>query len=182
MRLFTSLVPSRDAVEHLAAALATVDGPQWIDRDKWHITLCFHGEGDDPVARAARLRERASALRPIRLRLASAGVFGEVLWIGVESDDTLAEAAAAVRDHAPGHVERHDFTPHLTVARGAGYPGPSPARNARHGHDNSLDVVPLLGYKGPWWTSSELVLFRSERTPEGYRYSAVDAVLLRGPS
>lgn len=165
MRLFTSLVPSQDAVEHLATALATVDGPQWIDRDKWHITLCFHGEGDDPVARAARLRERASTLRPIRLRLASAGVFGEVLWIGVESDDALAEAAAAVRDHAPGHVERHGFTPHLTVARG-----------------KSLDVVPLLGYKGPWWTSSELVLFRSERTPEGYRYSAVDAVLLRGPS
>lgn len=165
MRLFTSLVPSQDAVEHLATALATVDGPQWIDRDKWHITLCFHGEGDDPVARAARLRERASTLRPIRLRLASAGVFGEVLWIGVESDDALAEAAASVRDHAPGHVERHGFTPHLTVARG-----------------KSLDVVPLLGYKGPWWTSSELVLFRSERTPEGYRYSAVDAVLLRGPS
>ncbi|EWM16507.1 2'-5' RNA ligase family protein [Kutzneria sp. 744] len=114
-------------------------------------------------AAGARLRERASTLRPIRLRLASAGVFGEVLWIGVESDDALAEAAAAVRDHAPGHVERHGFTPHLTVARG-----------------KSLDVVPLLGYKGPWWTSSELVLFRSERTSAGYRCSTLATFPLLG--
>ena len=165
MRLFTALVPPVDASEHLAAALATVDGPQWMDRDKWHITLCFHGDGDDPVARAAWLRSRAADLSPIRLRLASAGTFGEVLWIGVESVEGLGPAAAAVRDHTAAHAERHDFSPHLTVARG-----------------KSLDVTPLVGYKGPWWTSSELVLFRSERTPEGYRYSALDAVLLRGLS
>ena len=71
--------------------------------------------------------------------------------------------AAQVREHAPGHVERHGFTPHLTVARA-----------------KSLDVTALLGYKGPWWTSNELVLMRSERTLSGYRYSALDAVLLRG--
>jgi 2'-5' RNA ligase len=164
VRTFTALVPDAAAIEHLAAALAAIDGPQWIDRDKWHITLCFHGDGDDPAARAAWLRERAAGLRPIRLRLASAGAFGDVLWIGVESDDALAASAAAVRGHAPGHAERHGFTPHLTVARSR----------------KSLDVIPLLGYKGPWWTSSELVLFRSERTPEGYRYSALDAVVLRG--
>ena len=165
MRLFTALVPAAAAADHLADELATVDGPKWISRDKWHITLCFHGDGDDPAARMAWLRERAEGLRPIRLRLASAGTFGDVLWIGVESDDALAAAAAAVRDHAAGHVERHGFTPHLTVARS---------------RRKSLDVIPLLGYKGPWWTSSELVLMRSERTPGGYRYSALDAVLLRG--
>lgn len=165
MRLFTALVPSDDAIEHLATALATVDGPQWMDRDTWHITLCFHGDGDDPVARAAWLRERALGLAPIRLRLASAGSFGEVRWIGVESDEGLGKAAEAVRDHTPAHAERHAFVPHLTVGRG-----------------KSLDVTPLLDYKGPQWTSSELVLFRSERTPEGYRYSALDAVLLGGPS
>lgn len=167
MRTFTALVPDAAAVEHLAAALATVDGPQWIARDRWHITLCFHGDGDDPVARAAWLRERAAGLGPIRLRLASAGTFPGVLWIGVESDGGLAAAAAAVREHAPGHVERHGFTPHLTVARS---------------NRKSLDATPLVGYKGPWWTSSELVLMRSERTPDGYRYSALDAVLLRGLS
>ena len=165
MRLFTALVPDAAAADHLAAALATVDGPNWIDRGKWHITLCFHGDGDDPVTRAAWLRERAEGLRPIRLRLASLGTFGDVLWIGVEADDALAAAAARVRDRAPGHVERYGFNPHLTVARG---------------RRNSLDVTPLVGYKGPWWTSSELVLMQSERTPSGYRYSALDAVLLRG--
>ena len=163
MRLFTALVPDAAATVHLAAALATVDGREWTSPDKWHITLCFHGDGDDPVARAAWLRDRAASLAPIRLRLASAGAFGDVLWIGVESDDALAAAAAQVREHAPGHVERHGFTPHLTVARA-----------------KSLDVTALLGYKGPWWTSNELVLMRSERTPDGYRYSALDAVLLRG--
>jgi 2'-5' RNA ligase len=163
MRLFTALVPAEPVVEHLAAALATVDGPQWMDRDKWHITLCFHGDGDDPVARAAWLHSRAADLAPIRLRLASAGTFGEVLWIGVEADEGLGKAAAAVRDHTAAHAERHGFVPHLTVARG-----------------KSLDVVPLVGYKGPWWTSSELVLMRSERTPEGYRYTVLDAVPLSG--
>jgi 2'-5' RNA ligase len=167
LRLFTALVPDAAATEHLAAALTTVYGPRWTRRDLWHITLCFHGDGDDPAARAAWLRERTAGLGPIRLRLASAGTFGDVLWIGVESDEALAAAAAAVRDHAPGHVERHGFTPHLTVARG---------------RVNSLDVNPLLGYKGPWWTSSELVLMRSERTPGGYRYTALDAVPLRGHS
>ncbi|QUQ71617.1 2'-5' RNA ligase family protein [Kutzneria sp. CA-103260] len=166
MRLFTALVPDAAATEHLAAALATVDGPTWTPQHLWHITLCFHGDGDDPVARAAWLRERAAGLSPIRLRLASAGTFGDVLWIGVEADEALTAAAAAVRGHAPGHVERHDFIPHLTVA---------------WGRDKSIDAVPLLGYKGPWWTSSELVLMGSERTPNGYRYPALDAVLLRGP-
>ena len=163
MRIFTALVPDAAAIEHLAAALATVDGPQWTPRDTWHITLCFHGDGDDPVARAAWLRDRAAGLSPIRLRLASAGTFGDALWIGVESDDALTAAAVAVRDHAPDHFERHGFSPHLTVAWG-----------------KSLDAVPLSGYKGPWWTSSELVLFRSERTPEGYRYSVIDVVPLSG--
>jgi 2'-5' RNA ligase len=69
------------------------------------------------------------------------------------------------RDDIAAHAEQCDFVSHLTVARG-----------------KSLDVTPLVGYKGPQWTSSELVLFRSERTPEGYRYSALDVVLLRGPS
>jgi 2'-5' RNA ligase len=165
LRTFTALVPDAAALDHLAAALATVDGPEWIAQNKWHITLCFHGEDDDPAARAAWLRERAADLRPIRLRLASAGTFPGVLWIGVEADDGLAAAAAAARGHAAGHVERHGFVPHLTVARARA---------------KSLDAVPLLGYKGPWWTSSELVLMRSERTPDGYRYSALDAVLLRG--
>jgi hypothetical protein len=67
--------------------------------------------------------------------------------------------------------------------RGLALPMPTaPARNARHQHGKSLDVSALSGYKGPWWTSSELVLMRSERTPSGYRYSALGAVLLRGRS
>lgn len=165
MRLFSALFPDDAAREDLAAVLATLDG-DFNPSDKWHVTLCFHGDGDDPVARAAWLRERAAGLGPVRLRLSSAGTFADVLWVGVEpADGALATTAAAVRGHVPGHVERHAYTPHLTIAR------------SRH---KSLDASPLLDYKGPWWTSSELVLVRSERTPSGHRYTPLDAVPLRG--
>jgi 2'-5' RNA ligase len=69
------------------------------------------------------------------------------------------------RDDIAAHAEQCDFVSHLTVARA-----------------KSLDLTPLVGYKGPWWTSSELVLLRSEQVPSGYRYSALGVVLLRGPS
>ncbi|MBV8931233.1 MAG: RNA 2',3'-cyclic phosphodiesterase [Kutzneria sp.] len=165
-RLFTALFPTDEARSHQAGKLARVGGHEWSPCDTWHITLCFHGDDDDPATRLAWLRERAAELRPIRLRLASAGAFPGVLWIGVESDSALTEAAEAVRGHTDDHVERHGFKPHLTVARSRREP---------------LDATPLMDYKGPWWTSRELVLVRSERTQDGYRHSPLDVVLLRGP-
>ncbi|AHI00553.1 RNA 2',3'-cyclic phosphodiesterase [Kutzneria viridogrisea] len=161
-RLFTALVPDAPVLDHLVRAVTAVRGDRHTSIDKWHVTLCFHGDGDDPVARTGWVRERLAGLAAPRIRLRSAAAFPGVLWIGVQDPDgTLAAAAEAVRWHAEGHVEHRAFTPHLTIAR------------ERHGE---LDPAPLIDYEGPWWTAGEAVLFASERVGGGYRYEPLDRV------
>jgi 2'-5' RNA ligase len=38
----------------------------------------------------------------------------------------------------------------------------------------------LDGYGGRWWLADEVVLFRSERTPQGAVYTTVDRVAQSG--
>lgn len=156
-RLFTAFFPDDQAVKHLAAALAPITGVRWQPVEKWHITLAFHGDGDDPDRRIAWLRAKAEGLVAPRIRLRSAGLFRDVLWIGV--DGPLAPIASAVTEH----TDRYEYTPHLTIARSS---------------RKELDPGPLVEYEGPWWTAAELVLVQSARDLGGHRYTPLDRVRL----
>ena len=146
MRLFVSVRPPREAVDHLLAQL-----DRWpSDPERWHLTLAFLGETErEPVHQAlvARLAGRAG----LELRLQGSGSFGRngPVWVGVGGDlvglHALAAQVAAAAGDAGIALERRTFRPHLTVGK-RGHP--DPAR--------------LASYEGPAWRAREVELVRSD--------------------
>ncbi|SDG32851.1 2'-5' RNA ligase [Lentzea fradiae] len=105
MTLFTALYPPRYVVDELAAVLHPGLGLALTKREKWHITLCFHGETADERRFAALEGHEVP-----ELRLRNFGTFrGKVLWAGIAGDlNELARAAGA----------DDTWSAHLTVAYG----------------------------------------------------------------
>jgi RNA 2',3'-cyclic 3'-phosphodiesterase len=176
-RLFSAIELPEPVLTDLAARLpevrAQAESLNWAPSDRWHITLGFYGDNDDPDRRIAWLRGRAAGLAAPRIRLSSAGRFAGVLWVGVEpADDTAEQALLAVAAAAGDEVaDPLEFRPHVTVARWRRRRGRGPLAERA--------AAALAGYVGPWWTPPELILFRSALGAGGPRYSVVDRVALR---
>jgi 2'-5' RNA ligase len=120
VKFFTALYPPQHVIDELEAVLDRSHDMEWTKPEKWHITLCFHGESAD--------EERFKALEGHEvpeIRLKDFGVFrGKVLWVGISSP----------RDRMPGDLNElaraaganDNWWAHLTVAYG--YQGqPMPA-------------------------------------------------------
>lgn len=177
-RLF-SAVELPDAVrdelaDRLSAERAGAPELTWAPPARWHITLGFYGDREHADRRMAWFRERAAALRGFRARLGGAGRFPGVLWIGLDTFDgehatALRTMAAALADQ---QVDQLAFIPHVTVARW---------KRGRAANDAAAATAAALdGYRGRWWLTDEVVLFRSELTPDGPIYTALDRVALAG--
>jgi len=162
-RLFSAF-PLPDAVsDHLAAHLRVNPPLRAVPREQWHVTVGYHG-ADDPEARLRSLRDRVTGLAAPELRLNGSGTFSAVALLVVEDrTPNLAAVAEAAEASAGGHPE---YSPHVTVARWPREAGGEPGRAL---------AAELAGYRGPWWTPSELVLYASE----GGRYTPLDQVRLR---
>ncbi|AOS62664.1 2'-5' RNA ligase family protein [Actinoalloteichus hymeniacidonis] len=157
MRAFTALWPSEHVVDDLAAALQAVrdrsgapqPGLRFGSLSKWHLTLCFHGELADPAAEAHRLRASVRDLPAPRLRLAGAGTFPGVLWVGVRPEgEADSEALTSLVTAAGG--EPDDYRPHLTLARW----------DRRRPKPADL-VAALADYAGPVWQPATVALLAS---------------------
>lgn len=180
MRLFAALLPPArvlDGPGQLAEAVAALrsmeDAGQlrWTDRAGWHVTLAFYGEVPeerlpDLTGRLARAARRG---RPLRLRIAGAGRFGDrALWAGIthvpgEPDEggavealrrLAATTSAAGRRMGLGGQEAERFRAHLTVARVR--PSARPAAGLRP-YVEALDP-----FRGEPWTAERIALVRSE--------------------
>lgn len=175
MRLFTALWPAPEAIEDLAAAVAGLDPDRlagvagglrefrFTPSERWHLTLRFHGDEAEQRQITDRLDRRVRHLRadPPRLRLAGAGSFRGVLWIGVEpAAEVDGEALRGLVRAADG--DPRGFRAHLTIARWAG------------GHADRESLVGLLdGYTGPWWSAREVSVVASDLREGGPRYTTV---------
>lgn len=195
MRLFTALLPPAhvlDGTGQLAdkvAELRALDGSarlRWTDRANWHVTLAFYGEVDDAEVDALRerLARAAARARPLRLRIAGGGHFGDrALWAGITGAGPAADSphdergpddehgtdgrdaeglgrlaattAAAGRRLGLGPDEPGRFRAHLTLAR-----------SRKPGLDLRPYTTVLDRFTGRPWTASELALVRSN-LPEG---------------
>lgn len=214
MRLFAAVLPPPAATAELAAAVDALREPpglpgadrlRWTQREGWHFTLAFYGEVAEPVRPELerRLARAAARGRPLTLRLAGAGRFGErTLWMGAAGDrerlGRLAAAASAAGRRSGIPMEEQAFHAHLTLARARRAPAPvaggsheaagtdgvdgiggtGPARGTR------LDLRPyvaaLAGFEGAPWTAGELALVRSTPPTGGVpgeqpRYTTVAA-------
>ncbi|MFR9730781.1 2'-5' RNA ligase family protein [Saccharopolyspora sp. MS10] len=174
--MFTAVRPPPAALDHLRSALRALP-PGAVERAasglrgfrlaparQWHVTLRFHGTVEPaPLLRSLERDLPAAGPAPL-LRLAGAGTFRGVLWVGVE---TAAEGdtrglRALVRA-AGGDPET--FRAHLTLARWNG------------GHPDRRALTALLsGYAGPWWEAADVALLRSDPGPEGSVHREVRAV------
>jgi len=178
VRLFSAIElpdPARgELADRLAAVRAANPELRWIPPEQWHITLGFYGDREHADRRGAWFREHAAGLRPSRVRLRAAGRFPGVLWVGVNALD--GDNAAALRrlgaTLGDQQLDQLAFVPHVTVARW---------KRGRAGTEAATKAVAGLGgYRGQWWLTSEVVLFRSDPAPDGPVYTALDRVVLSG--
>lgn len=163
-RLFSAFVPPSAVLDHLAGWIDGLAAPvRWTPRERWHVTVGFFGDDDDPDRRSKWLLRRVAGRSAPALRLAGAGSYRGVLWVGLEADDEqlLARLAQA------GGAGRRGYQPHLTVARW---------RTA--GADISASIALFDAYTGPWFTPAELLLMRSELGKGGPTYTKVRSVAL----
>lgn len=185
MRLFTALwlppEPSRhlEAVvnglkpKRLAVVTTGVRRFRFLPADKWHLTLRFHGEVPEPEPLGEWLERRVRrparpgmGLVPPRLRLAGAGVFRGVLWVGVEPAARADAAALGALVRAAGG-DPHSYRAHLTIARWRDGRAPDELRGL------------FAEYSGPWWSADEVALVRSEPGREGAVYRTLHRVPVR---
>ncbi|HEU5475032.1 MAG TPA: RNA 2',3'-cyclic phosphodiesterase [Actinophytocola sp.] len=175
-RLFSAVELPDYVAEDLRTRLdkvrAEAEALRWVAAGSWHITLGFYGNREHADRRGAWLRRRAAGLLAPRIRLASAGGFPGVLWIGVDPANRAAERAlfAVAAAARPEEGTEEDYRPHMTVARWRRGPQRNPLAERA--------TLALGDYLGPWWVPAELVLFSSQTRPDGPVYSAVERIPL----
>jgi RNA 2',3'-cyclic 3'-phosphodiesterase len=178
---------ARSELQSYLDALRGIDGVAWTRLENLHITLKFLGNvARDRLERLApRLAEVAAGRSPFTITCAGVGAFPSlarprVLWAGADARP-LAALAADVDEAciAEGFVpETRPFHAHCTLGqlrppgRGRGQ-----RRRARH---PSAGIVGLLDRLGAERTpafgvspASALVLFRSDTSATGARYTAL---------
>lgn len=166
MRLFVAVVPPEEVLAHLDEFVEprrlVDDGPRWISKRYWHLTLAFMAKVPerDLIEVEDRLAEVAQRSRPFELALTGAGSFpdptrAKVLWAGVDDDghEPLTQLARRCRTavgRAGAKVDGQTFRPHLTLAR-----WPIPVEATRW-------LKAFSAYRGPAWTVDRFELVHSQ--------------------
>lgn len=170
IRLFVGL-PLPEAVrERLGALCAGLADVRWVAPENMHVTLRFIGDIDETTA--ADVHGALSQIRvpAFAIDLVGVGTFGaarkpHTLWAGVEKTPALAHLhdkieSAVVRGGLPPEPRR--FSPHVTLARLKGAPGPRLAEfMARNGALRMPDLQ-----------CDRFVLFSSHLGRNGASYAA----------
>ena len=151
------------------------DGVRWVRPEALHVTLRFLGDIDPSRAAplAGRARLEAARLRPFALRLGPAELFPtprrpRVVALGLEPVAPLEELAGAIERAvvAEGFApEERGFRAHLTLGR---------VKDRRF---PSVAAAPLPAEE---FAVEEAVLFRSELSPAGPRYTPIERIPLAG--
>ena len=192
MRLFVSIEPPEDAVEHLDDFLAVrrSSGPElrWSPPGQWHLTLAFMGSAPDRVVDDVvdAVAGAASRSAPIGLAVVGGGCFpdvtrAKVLWAGVggcgrvggsgDGAEALGRLARGVRSAcsvAGAAPEGGPFVPHLTLGRFS------------RAEDATRWMRVLSTYAGPPWVASDVAVVASH-LPRERGHRARHEVLARLP-
>lgn len=193
MRLFVGLNISdeiRDSISKYVSELQNQLGPgiKWVRPETLHVTLKFIGETD----RANEIEDSLRCVRSPAVEMSFRGVgfftpqSPRVFWAGVEAGVELGDLAEKInRILGPLGVSKEPYVyqqyqPHLTLARvGSGKPaGSIRDRNKMpmwilHEKVSSL-AVPHFGTM----TANEFILYRSETSPGGPRYTPLSRIPL----
>lgn len=187
MRIFIGIDIDDEIRTRIARFLDGVRGfapdVRWVNPESLHITLKFIGEQKPEQVEAIRERLLQIQGPTLEIRFAKYGFFPtakapRVFWIGIESGPELAKLATDIdRAMAEFGIEREQraFSPHLTLARGAGGSGsPKWRKGDRPNSDfailnKRLEAMPVLDFGT--MTAREFVLYQSHLSPKGSKYT-----------
>ena len=191
MRLFIAL----DIDDAIRARIARfLDGvsafapdARWVRPESLHVTLKFIGEQPDsavePIQHALScIQASASEIHFRRYGFFPTAKSPRVFWIGLEAGPELPALAASIDQKMaslgiPKGIPKEDraFSPHLTLARGAGGSG-SPRRNKADVPNRifqrlqeKLAALPALEFGT--MTTREFFLYQSQLSPKGSKYT-----------
>jgi 2'-5' RNA ligase len=195
MRLFVALDINDVIRGRIATFLDGVRGfapdARWVRPESLHVTLKFIGEKPEE-----EVEEIKQALGTIEAPMFEVGFRGlgffpgarapRVFWVGIEGGPKLTSLAATVDETLAGldiPKEEHVFTPHLTLARGAGASG-SPRWRKGEGPKRGFQLVQekLAALTLPEFgtmTAREFFLYRSQPAPGGSKYTQIAGFALR---
>jgi 2'-5' RNA ligase len=161
----------RRYIEQLKSAVSECNA-SWSRVENIHLTVKFFGDIEQTkVERISTAASRTvNTSRPFEIRVTGTGSFPSlsqprVLWIGIEDPkQQLANLQSRFEDEcaAEGFAkEERAFRPHLTIAR---IRKPEGARRL-------AEVNKELGFEPMPLVVNELVMFRSELSSQGSKYS-----------
>jgi len=195
MRLFTALDIDDAIRERIARFVEGVSGfapdARWAKLESMHVTLKFIGEQPEPAVEQIKQALTTIAAGAVDIRFRGYGFFptaksARVFWIGMEAGPQLAALAAAVDDKMGAlGIPKEDraFSPHLTLARGAGASGSprrsktdAPNRNFRHMQEK-LAALPAPEFGA--MTARKFFLYQSQLSPKGSKYTKLAAFDLK---
>ena len=179
MRLFIAIALPDDVRSALAQFIeelrATAPKAKWVRAENLHVTLKFLGETD--AAKLPSIQTRLGSVRgtePITLSFHRLGFFPNerwprVFWVGMETSVKLILLAEAIDEEMHGlgfPLEKHAFTPHLTLARFE--PPGMPAQLDAAAEQNAKRSFGAL-------TTGEFHLIESKLKPTGAEYTTMQS-------
>jgi len=195
MRLFVALDIDDSIRAHITRFLDGVGGfapdARWVRPESLHVTLKFMGEqSEDKLEKIRRALESIMA-NTIEINIRGYGFFPSpgrprLFWIGIESGAELASLATTIDEKLAEldiPKEEHIFSPHLTLARGAGNFG-SPRQKKSDSNQHSFQhlqekLATLPGPEFGTMTAREFFLYQSRLSPGGSKYRKLAAFALR---
>jgi len=158
---------------------------RWVRPESLHVTLKFVGEKPSPAVEQIKGALASVQCETFDLQFGGYGFFpttkaARVFWVGIQSGPKLGGLARKI-DEAVASVgvprEDHDFSPHLTLARGGGRSGAPGWRKADGAHKNfrllqeklSQVMVPEFGTM----RAHEFFLFESNLMRGGSKYTKI---------
>jgi RNA 2',3'-cyclic 3'-phosphodiesterase len=151
---------------------------RWVRVENIHLTVIFTGniEMDLLDDMSDIVKGACDWCPPLTISLKSAGVFSSrrnprVLWIGLDGDIEKMSVFKNRLEEGLGPFgikeEKRSFSPHLTLGRFK--------KGAKLGVQLDDLLLKYGGLESPRVTLNELVLFKSELTPKGAKYSRLNA-------
>lgn len=194
MRLFVGLDIPEDIRERMRAYVDHLKrrGAQakWTNPDGWHITLKFIGwTKRDAEIRAALKAISASAFQ---IGFTDVGFFTpkqpRIFYAGIQAPPKLAELAGKIDQSLVScgfEAEKRPYSPHLTFARtGSGRPhGTSGDQKAptMKALAQFIERTPEVQHPDfGTMTANEFVLYLSELSPKGAKYTKLETYPMRG--
>ena len=187
MRLFVALDIDDAIRERIERFIEDVSGfapdARWAKPESLHVTLKFIGEQPESAVEKIKRALSGISASAVDLQFHGYGFFptaksARVFWVGMEAGPELATLASAI-DEKMGAVgipqEDRAFTPHLTLARGAGRSG-SPRRGKGDGPNRVFEILQkrMAALPAPEFgsmTAGKFFLYQSQLLPKGSKYT-----------